>query len=412
MSIEQAVAAALEHNASVRNAGLEVEKSEAKLFAQKTHRLPALTVDAIGGESLNRLSFDFREGAFGTYPSTGPIPNRDTKVEVARTLNTFVITQLRQPLTQLHKINLGVKLYEAELAADREQQRAARQAIAREVKAAYVDVVTAIEYVRVAKATVDLYTEVDREAKVRIAEKLVLEADVADAVAKLRGAKATQLAADNSLATARERLAYLVGRDIDVHERMGIGRDPAVVTDDRVLIENRPDVKRAKFQLDQAVLDARLKSADRIPDISLTIAHATPIHFDVLPTNLTTAGVVVSWEPVTWGRRKAEAREKLLSAEQAQNAVNDRRAAAAIEIAARKRKLDEALALSNVREVEIDAAMARARVVKVRFEQNAARLDEVLAAGAAVTEAFARAQEAISAWYTARADYEQAIGEE
>lgn len=396
MTLEQAVATALDNNAAVNNARLEVEKGEAQLRAQKTRRLPAFSVDAVGSEALNHLSLTFTDAA-----------GRDTHLELARTFNTFAVARVTQPITQLHKINLGVKLGEAALAADKEQQRAARQSIAREVKRAYVNVLAAQAYAAAAHDAVTTYEEVEREMTVRAAQQAALEADRLDATARLAGAKATELSATNTLATARDQLNYLVGEEIEV---VPIATDHRQLTTDNP--DSRPDVREAEARVQQARLDARIKQAERIPDVSLTVSRATPINFDVLPNNLTSAGLVISYEPFTWGRRSAEVAQKLRTAEQAENALRDRRAAARVEIAAQRRKVEEAEAQAAVRHLELEASRERLRVVKARFLQQAARQDEMFAASATLTQAVAQEQEAIAAYWTARADYEKAIGEE
>lgn len=407
MTVEQAVAAALQNNANVRNAGLEVEKGEAQLRAQKTRRYPAFNVDAFGSESLTHLSLTFDKGSLGTFPSTGPIPDKDTRIDLARTFNTFVIARVSQPLTQLYKINLGVQLGEAALAADKEQQRAARQAIAREVKRAYFNALTAGSYAAAAQEAVTTYEEVARETSERVSQKTALEADRLDAEARLASAKATALSASNALATAKDQLAYLVGQDIDVVPIESGNRQLATGN-----VDQRPDVRAAELQLQQAKLDAKIKRADRIPDVSLTVSRTTPLNIDVLPQNLTSAALTVSYEPFTWGRRSAELAQKLHTAEQAENVVRDRRAAAAVEIAAQRRRVEEAEAQAIVRRLEVDAARERLRVTKTKFHEQAARSDEMYGASAALTQAVAREQDAISAYWTARADYDKAIGEE
>jgi outer membrane protein TolC len=407
LTVEQAVTTALQNNANIRNARLEVEKGETRVAASRTRRLPSLTFDAVGSEALNRLSFEFKEGAFGTFPSTGPIPNRDTKIEVARTFNTFAMARLSQPLTQLHKINLGVRLNETSLAVDKEKERAARQAIAREVKSAYVNVVAAESFAAAAREAVAVYTEVEREMNVRASQKVALEADRLDAAAKLAATRATALSADNTLASVKDQLFYLVGREFDV-----VADTPQQTGVSGAHVDSRPDVREAELRVEQARLDAKLKSAERIPDIALTVAHATPIHFDALPQNINTAGIVMSYEPFTWGRRSAEIAEKRHTIEQAENALRDRRAVAAVEINVARRKLDEAAAQITVRHLELETMRERLRVTKARFNEQAARPDEMYEASAALTQAAARKQEAIAAWWTARADYQQAIGEE
>ncbi|HET8772960.1 MAG TPA: TolC family protein, partial [Thermoanaerobaculia bacterium] len=111
LTLEQAVAAALEKNAGVQNAQLEIEKAQTRIDAAKTRRLPAFEVSMIGGEALNNISIEIEE--------TGD------RIDLARTWSMIGVARITQPLTQLHSINLGVKLHEASLAADRERERAA-----------------------------------------------------------------------------------------------------------------------------------------------------------------------------------------------------------------------------------------------------------------------------------------------
>jgi len=132
----------------------------------------------------------------------------------------------------------------------------------------------------------------------------------------------------------------------------------------------------------------------------------------VLPSNMTSVGISMSYEPFTWGRRSAELREKRHAVAQAENALRDKQALASVEIAAYGRKVEEAAAQITVRKFESEAARERLRVTKARFKVLAARPEEMFNAGASLTQAAAREQEAISAYWTARADYEKAIGEE
>ncbi|HEX8617485.1 MAG TPA: TolC family protein, partial [Thermoanaerobaculia bacterium] len=106
-----------------------------RVDAARTKRLPSLNLAAMGGEALSNLSIEVRDGAGET-----------TRVDLARTFNLFAVVRLSQPITQLHAINLGVKMQETSLAADRERERAARLAVTREVKRAYFAVLAAEAY--------------------------------------------------------------------------------------------------------------------------------------------------------------------------------------------------------------------------------------------------------------------------
>lgn len=407
LTLDQAVAAALDHNANVRNARLEIEKAQTRVTAARTKRLPQLTFEAIGGEALNRLSFEIAKGELGEFES-GPVPNKDTRIEISRTFSMYGIARVTQPITQLHAIGLGVKLNEASLAVDKERERAARLAVTREVKSAYFAVLSSKSYAAAMKDAVTAWQEVEREMNVRVAEKAALEADRLDASARLAATNLAALSAQNSLATAQDRLNYLVGRDVEAVDEAAIVPMKSSETD----VARRPDVREAELRVEQARLGVKLQQADRIPGVALTVSSATPFNNDRLPRNMTSAGISMSYEPFTWGRRKAELTEKRHAVEQAENALRDAQSAATIEIAAYRRKVEEATAQIQVRRMESEAARERLRVTKTKFHEQAARPDEMFNVSASLTQAGAREQEAVSAYWNARAAYEQAIGED
>jgi len=404
-TVDQTVAIALKNNANIQNAQLEIEKAEERVSAAKTKRLPKFELQAIGGEALTNLSIEIDNGSAGA-------PNGEkTRVDLARTFNTIAVARITQPLTQLHAISLGVQLNEAALQANKEQERAARLAITREVKSAYYAVLSARGYANAMKEAVTAAEEVDREMNVRVSQKAALEADHLDASARLASTKVAALSANNALASAQDRLNYLVGAEVEVSDG-AFEEMPKLTGATDEVIAQRPDVREAAVRVEQSKLDMQLKNTERIPEVALMVSSATPIGNDVLPSNMTSVGISMSYEPFTWGRRSSELREKRHAVAQAENALRDKQALASVEIAAYGRKVEEAAAQIAVRKFESEAARERLRVTKARFQVLAARPEEMFNAGASLTQAAAREQEAISAYWTARADYEKAIGEE
>jgi outer membrane protein TolC len=404
-TVDQTVAIALKNNANIQNAQLEIEKAEERVSAAKTKRLPKFELQAIGGEALTNLSIEIDNGSAGA-------PNGEkTRVDLARTFNTIAVARITQPLTQLHSIRLGVQLNETAVKANKEQERAARLAITREVKSAYYAVLSARGYANAMKEAVTAAEEVDREMNVRVSQKAALEADHLDASARLAATKVAALSANNALASAQDRLNYLVGAEVEVSDA-AFEEMPKLTGATDEVIAQRPDVREAAVRVEQSKLDMQLKNTERIPEVALMVSSATPIGNDVLPSNMTSVGISMSYEPFTWGRRSAELREKRHAVAQAENALRDKQALASVEIAAYGRKVEEAAAQIAVRKFESEAARERLRVTKARFQVLAARPEEMFNAGASLTQAAAREQEAISAYWTARADYEKAIGEE
>src|SRR5581483_3550035 len=77
----------------------------------------------------------------GTYPGTGPIPGKETKVHQPAQFTTYVTGAFDQPLTQQYKIGLGIRATELGRDIAREDVRATRQKIAAEVRSAYFELV-------------------------------------------------------------------------------------------------------------------------------------------------------------------------------------------------------------------------------------------------------------------------------
>src|ERR1044071_8251529 len=158
-TVDQTVAIALKNNANIQNAQLEIEKAEERVSAAKTKRLPKFELQAIGREAMTNLLIEIDNG------SAGPPNGEKTRVDLARTFNTIAVARITQPLTQLHSIRLGVQLNETAVKANKEQERAARLAITREVKSAYYAVLSARGYAHAMKAAVTAAEEGDQIGK-------------------------------------------------------------------------------------------------------------------------------------------------------------------------------------------------------------------------------------------------------
>lgn len=131
-----------------------------------------------------------------------------------------------------------------------------------------------------------------------------------------------------------------------------VAAEPVEMTEQPENASLRPDVREARLRVEQARLAFRLQAAERIPDIALVVSNTTPVNNDVLPRNMTSAGISMSYEPFTWGRRGRELAGKRLALEQAELALRDTEAAAAVKIAMLRRKVAEGAAQIGVRRME------------------------------------------------------------
>jgi outer membrane protein TolC len=177
-------------------------------------------------------------------------------------------------------------------------------------------------------------------------------------------------------------------------------------------LESRPDVREARLKLEQADLDRRITKADRIPDVSVAVSYTSNFNIDVLPANLATAGVQVTWEPFDWGRRKQALAAKTRTVEQARLNVREIEDRTVVEINSRFRTLSEKRALLNVARMAQTTVREKLRVKTNQYQLQAVLLPDVLQVRADLADADDRYQQTLLEFWTAKADYELAVGED
>jgi outer membrane protein TolC len=123
-------------------------------------------------------------------------------------------------------------------------------------------------------------------------------------------------------------------------------------------------------------------------------------------------GVTVSWEVFDWGRKKHELAEKDLAIQQARNAVTDAEKGVLIEVNDKYNKLRQARQLFAVTRMDREAAAENVRVLTNRYRAQMSLLKDVLQAQSQLEQATSQGRQALLSFWTAKADFETAIGED
>jgi outer membrane protein len=417
LSLDAAVRMAVEHNRQVQTARLEVEKADADVAISRTKRFPTFDVEAKASQLLTPVDFSFPAGAFGTFPGTGPIPAVDTNVSVSRQPTYYVASQIAQPITQLFRINLGVRAAETAREIETQKVRAQRLSIVSSVKQLYFAILQTRSAMAASEEAIALYRELDRTLTVRVAQKVVLRSDALDVQYRLAQEELTRLSHENALASQKEQLNQLLGRDVrtafDVEEAARVSvLDIDLDAAQRRALADRPDLQQARLAQQQAELDRRIKKAERIPDVSVGVSYTSNFNIDVLPTNLATFGVQVKWEPFDWGRRRSELTSKTHTVDQARLGVRDLEDRVVLEINSAFRTLTERRAWLAVAEMAQGAAREKLRVKTTQYQVQTALLPDVLQLRAELAATDDRYQQALLGFWTAKANFENAVGEE
>lgn len=417
LTLESALATALQNNYQLRTAALEVQKAEDRTAATRTRRLPSLSFNVIGAQLLTRIAFQFPAGAFGVYPSTGPIPAASSEIATSRRPIAIANATVMQPLTQLQRVNLGVRLGELGEELARMRVQAQRQTVVNDVKKLYYALVQTQTGLDTVADTLQFIRELDRTVTQYVTERVALRSEGLEVKTRLLGLESQALTLRHALQTQKEQLNLLMGRD--VRSEFRVAAVPAlgayevdVRAAQAAAIQNRPDLREARLRQRQAEYDSRIKRAEYVPEVSLMFGYLSPFGVTMLPRNIAVAGVNVTWEPFDWGRRKRELAEKGRTVQQAALAIQQAESAILVEVAASFRKLEESRMQVKLAMLTQEVASEQFRVSKTKYEERAALLKDVLERQAAVSGANGQYQQALLAFWTAKADFERAIGQE
>lgn len=417
LTLERAVALALESNRTLRQAELEVAKQDDGLAAARTRRLPSIELSVFGSMLLQRIDFRFTQGAFGTFPSGTPNPATDVNISTPRTFNPFVFATVNQPVTQLHRINLGIRVKETGRELAKEDLRARKQSVANEMKAAFFSILKTQTALEAMQESIKLYRELDRVTGDYVLQQVALKSQSLEVKTRLAQAELDALKLQNALASQKEQLNRLIGRPITSTFRLGPVLEAGLFEADLSAaqaraLEQRPELREARLKQKQAALDRRMKKAEFIPDLSLSYRYISPFSIEVLPKNISAAGVYLSWEPFDWGRKRRELAEKARTEQQAGHAAEDAEALILLDVNHRFRTLQEARASLRVAQLGQETGREKLRVVSNRYAEKAVLLDQVLQAQAELAEAQHRYSQSLADFWTAKAGLEKAIGEE
>lgn len=416
LTLEDAVSIALKNSRPVRNAELQLQKAEAQVAAARTFRLPSFTFDALGAQLLTRLDFSFPRGAFGTFAPIGQVPANDAKITTPRRPILILNARATQPLSQLHRIGLAIRARQASRDISREELAAQRQDVVEKVRKAYYTVLQTESALEANDQAVKLYAELDRVVDENLAQEVVLKSDSLEIKARSAKAEYEAVTLRNTLATAKEQLNELLGRDIatefgtkPVAESFEFETDLAAAR--ARALDQRPEVREARLKIRQAEYDRGIKKSEYIPEVSLAFQYLSPFDISVLPKNIVSGGILVTWSPFDWGRRKKELAIRDLTLEQARNVLRETESQVAIDVGNRFRKLQESRALLRVAQLTRDTAEEKARVASNRYREKAVLLKEVLQVQTGFAEAAHNYQEAVLGFWSAKADFERALGE-
>jgi outer membrane protein TolC len=416
LTLDDAVRTVESHDRSIRVAELEREKALREVGVARTRRYPIFSVTALGSQPLTQLGVTLERGSLGVYPFDGPIPGQTTTLESPLRFGFIGYASVAQPLTQQRKIGLGIELAQVGVEATTEQVRAKRQGVVNQVRRIYYGIAQAESGKATLQATVDFLRQLHLETSQQTVQRIALQGDLLNVKAQLVQAEYELLKMDDPIQSQKEQLNRLMGRpidtplDIDVSSIVG---GEAVSLNDAYAeaLSSRPEIRLAKVQQRKTQLERRLASAERIPDVSLSLLALRTVNYSsVLPNSISSVGLQATWDVFDWGRKRQEIQTKQDAETQAALELKDAEALVTADVAHQYRRIVEAR-----KEVELAQAFQSShtealRVARNRYVQREAVLSDVAKLQSSLAEANHRYTQALMNLATAQADFEKAMG--
>jgi outer membrane protein TolC len=416
LTLDQAIAMAVENNRTIRGAVLEGEKAEDRLQATRTRQLPAFSVYVLGAQQLRSFDFTLEKGVLGTYPQTGPVPDQDVHLKTPLEPTGVVMIKATQPLSSLIRIRRSIDAMKTGVRIAEEQTRAERQNVVREVQRVYYGLQQAEASLRAVRQTAELYEELETLTSKYVLQQVALRGDLLQAQTRLAKVQQAATQLENRRAAAKEQLNHLLGRDVltefAVSPVLEVTLDTPRLDEARArALRGRPEMRQAELRQIYAEQDLRAKAAERIPDVAVEFNNLNFLNWgQFMPIQTTSIGVSLTWEPFTWGRRTHEKAEKLRSVEQARVARQETESRVLVEINDKYRQLKYRRSELRVARLGQETAIESLRVVKNKYAAQTVLVKDVLQAQSVLEETNTEYQQALTAFWNARADFEHALG--
>jgi outer membrane protein TolC len=415
LTLNDAVALAVKENRNVQISALDVAKAGEATEATKTARLPQFNAYILGGESLTPIDFTIPRGALGVYPSTGPIPAQNATISTPQNFNALIYASAAQPVTQQRKIGLAIRESRVGEEMAEEGLRQKKQDTAHQVKEAYYQIVQTQTQISSAQESLKYLTELAALTERNLAEQTVLKSDSLSVKAKLSNQRYQLLVLQDTLASQKEALNRLLGRDLatdfSVEEQpMPSAEELDLAAARREAAEKRSEIREARLQTKKTELDIRREHAEYLPDISVQLSYISLPNISFAPKNILSAGFLLQWQPFDWGQKKHKLEELKSTSKQAVLSAQDAEQQVLLDVNQKFRKLMETRALLDTQAAVQETEREKLRVMMNQYQQKAALLADLLQQQALVAQADNQYQQALAGFWTAKAGFDHAVG--
>jgi outer membrane protein TolC len=417
LTLDRAIELARANNREIKRANFDIFRQREASAEAKTSYFPRFDTYLLATELLTPLDFTIKAGQLGTFPSTGPIPASNTDLHTAARPVAIASVTVTQPITQIRRIRFSVAEQRLNEELSRQTYSEQEQKSVSDVRRVYYCLLQSQSQAESQRATIHALEELGRLTEQRLQQQAALKADSLRIKAEEAKAKYQLLVVEDALSDRKEALNRLLGRDLLVEFSVQpvsptLPEEVDLRAARTLALAQRPEIKIASLKKNQANLETRIEKTRYVPDISVQANYVTPAGINFLPQNIGGVGALLTWQPWDWGQKRHSIAQRVIAENQAVLTEEDARDQVLLEVDSQFRKLREARAQLAVAETARDAEQERLRNQTNAYSQQAILLSELLKQQASLATAEDQYRQALLGFWTARADFERALGEE
>jgi outer membrane protein TolC len=417
LTLEQAINLALKQNHSVHLRSLSVDQMQSKKDEARSNYLPQ--IKASGGvlHVTELEGVEIPAGAFGSYPSTGPVPAKSLVIDQGGLTGYMGGVGLEQPITQLFRIHQANIAAKQDLLVARTELDQTQDAIALQVRQLYYNILINQQKLTASQDQVAAARIKDEESQSDVARGSALEISALQSKAAILQAQQESLTLRLQGNDLRRQLADVLG--LPVNTLLDLDPGAAAVAVDiptradaiRIALEQNQDLRAARQTLVKAQAGLTAAKDAYIPDVTALSRYSYQSGVPFLAHNFGTFGFVLSYDLFDGGRREAKIREARAEAHSAEVAVDKLQSEVEVQVQGIYDKVDELRQMVDVAGQVVKVRTEAARLTDRQFEQSAALSSTRSQSHADLSSATASLLQANCGLSLAEADLKRAIGQ-
>jgi len=315
LTLEEAQQLAVQNNRALKLARLKVDEAGHRREGARADYFPKLLGTANYLYFSERLGTTLTAGDLGLGMLPPPFPSIPIPINLVKQNMFLGGATLAQPITQLYKVQQGVKVAASEREIAKAQSAGREDEIHYAVEQLYYGLLIAQRQRTAAEAKVGAAEELFKDAQNAVDTGNALPVASIGRHAGLLEARQSLLAARDLVSDYSEALNVLIGIPATTDLALAEPKRPVFDLSSaeeavRAALEHSPEVQEARETVRKARAARQAALADYIPDVTAMVQYFHQAGVPTLPNDFGAVGGPLTYTPFDFGKRRELVRER------------------------------------------------------------------------------------------------------